>query len=373
MRILHISKYYYPYLGGVENICKYLVDNMPEHKMAVLCFNERRKDKVDEVDGVRVYRVGTWMNVARQALSPTYFTMLRRALHEFQPDIIHFHWANPYPAAVLLTMIPRQVKLVVHWHMDIIQQKKIYPLIKPLEKRLLKRADIILVTSPHYRDGSRPLQPFLHKITIVPNAINERHLMRKSPQDDETIAHIRQQYGGKPIVFFVGRHIPYKGLPHLLKAEHYIKSDCELVIAGEGPLTERLKRQTSSRRVHFIGKISDELLRCYLHASRVFAFPSVTKNEAFGVALAEAMYCHLPAVTFNIPGSGVNWVNENGVTGIEVANGNNEAFARAIDTLLTNKEQYDRFSHAAFARVSSHFLIQNMVDACEKAYQQLHV
>ena len=29
MRILHVSKYYYPYVGGVENICKYLVEGMP--------------------------------------------------------------------------------------------------------------------------------------------------------------------------------------------------------------------------------------------------------------------------------------------------------------------------------------------------------
>lgn len=51
----------------------------------------------------------------------------------------------------------------------------------------------------------------------------------------------------------------------------------------------------------------------------MFAFPSVTKNEAFGVALAEAMYCYTPAVTFTIEGSGVNWVNLNGITGIEVS------------------------------------------------------
>lgn len=86
--------------------------------------------------------------------------MMRKAIKEFKPDIIHFHWANPYPAAVLLTMIPKNIKLVVHWHMDIIKQAKIYPFIKPFETALLKRADLILVTSPTYRDASLPLQPF---------------------------------------------------------------------------------------------------------------------------------------------------------------------------------------------------------------------
>lgn len=173
MQILHISKYYYPYMGGVENICKYIVDATVGHHVAVVCFNKNRNDEIDEVDGVRVYRVGVWMTIARQALSLSYFTMLRKAIKEFKPDVIQFHWANPFPAAVLLTMIPKDVKLIVHWHMDIIKQKKIYPLIKPIETSLLKRADIIVVTSPQYRDNSKPLQLYKSKIRIVQNAINQ--------------------------------------------------------------------------------------------------------------------------------------------------------------------------------------------------------
>ena len=35
--------------------------------------------------------------------------------------MIHFHWANPFPAAVLLAVMPKDVNLVIHWHMDIIK------------------------------------------------------------------------------------------------------------------------------------------------------------------------------------------------------------------------------------------------------------
>lgn len=58
--------------------------------------------------------------------------------------------------------------------------------------------------------------------------------------DMEKIEDVRKRYGNKPIVFFVGRHIQYKGLPHLIEAEKYVHSDCAFVIAGQGPLTERL-------------------------------------------------------------------------------------------------------------------------------------
>ena len=367
MRILHVSKYYYPYIGGVENICKYLVDNSTGHDMAVLCFNEGRRDCIDEIDGVRIYRVGSWINVSRQALSLSYFTMMRRALREFKPDIVHFHWANPFPAAVLLTMMPKNVKLVVHWHMDIIKQKRIYPLIKPVETALLRRADIVVVTSPQYRDGSVPLQPFRDKVRIVPNAIDESVLVPHS-DDAEKIEDIKRKYGGKPIVFFIGRHIQYKGLPYLIEAEKHVKSDSVFVVAGSGPLTESLKNQCRSSRVHFVGRLSDDELRLYHYAASVFAFPSITKNEAFGVALAEAMYCGTPSVTFTIPGSGVNWVNLNGVTGIEVPNGDVCAYASAIDKLLGDAELSQRYGEAGRKRVIENFTIPQMVALMDECY-----
>lgn len=373
MRILHISKYYYPYIGGVENICKYLVDNMKQDNgIAVVCFNEQKYDSIDTVDGVKVYRVGTKIMIARQALSLSYFSVLKRAIKEFKPDIIHFHWANPYPAFVLSTMIPKNVKLVVHWHMDIIKQKRIYHLIKPVETTLLKRASLILVTSPNYRDGSLPLQPFKDKVRVVPNAIDERSLMLRDG-DDERIAEIKKRYDDKDIVFFVGRHIQYKGLPHLIEAERMVKSDCVFVIAGKGPLTEELKASCHSARVHFVGRVSDDDLRCYLYAAKVFAFPSITKNEAFGVALAEAMYCHTPAVTFTIPGSGVNWVSINNKTCLEVPNGDDKAYAASIDKLLQDDELHERLADAGVERVKDNFLIHDMVEACENAYNELNI
>ncbi len=370
MRILHISKYYFPYMGGVENICKYIVDNSGEHQVAVLCFNEKSKCSIDDVDGIKVYRVGSWVNIARQSLSPLYFTMFWRVLKEFKPDVIQFHWANPFPAAVLLTMIPKNVKLIVHWHMDIIKQAKIYPLIKPIETRLLKKANIIVVTSPQYKEGSRPLQPFIDKVRVVPNAMDEKAFLLRG-NDKAKIVEIKEHYNNKKIVFFIGRHIQYKGLPYLLEAEKLVKSDCVFLIAGSGPLTEELQNSCKSNRVHFLGRLNDDNLRWHYYASSVFAFPSITKNEAFGVALAEAMYCYTPPVTFTINGSGVNWVNLNGVTGLEVSNRNVEEYAKALDTLLADDNLNSKYAEAGHQRVVNLFTIPSMIKKMEDCYNEL--
>ena len=371
MKILHISKYYYPYYGGVENICKYIVDNSSDYQVAVLCFNEGQRSMVDMVDGVTVYRVGSWVNIARQSLSLLYFTMMRKALKEFQPDIIQFHWANPFPAAVLLTMIPEDVKLIVHCHMDIIKQAKLYHIVKPIETALLKRAIRIVVTSPQYKEESIPLKPFKEKVRVVQNAMDERaFVLRKG--DKEHINALKELYGGKKIVLFVGRHIEYKGLPWLLEAEKNTQSDCEFVIAGSGPLTEDLKAVCHSRRVHFVGRLNDDELRWHYYAASVFAFPSITKNEAFGVALAEAMYCYTPAVTFTRPGSGVNWVNLDGVTGIECPNRDAVAFATAIDKLLSDDRLAQEYAKAGHQRVVEYFTIPVMIEKMDDVYNEIN-
>ena len=368
MRILHISKYYYPYVGGVENVCKYIADNSEGHEVAVVCFNDGHLNNVGEVDGIKVYRVGAFVTIARQAISLTYFMVLRKVIKRFRPDIIHFHWANPFPAAILLPLIPKDIKLIIHWHMDIIKQRKIYRFIKPIEERLLKRADMVVVTSPQYRDGSVPLQPFKEKVRVVPNGIGTSSL--KKPLKAEIDA-VKGKYGGKKIVFFVGRHILYKGLTFLIEAEKYIKSDCVFVIAGDGPLSKQLMASCQSERVFFVGRLSDELLTRYYYAASVFVFPSITKNEAFGMALAEAMYCYTPAVTFTISGSGVNWVNLNEVTGIEAPNGDVRAFAEAIDRLLVDENLAKRYGEAAHQRVAENFTVDIMMREMMKCYQDV--
>ncbi len=370
-RVLQISKYYAPHIGGTEQTCQYLSEGLKdEYEVKVICFSDDKETTVQEINGIQIIRPGTFLTVARQPLSFSYWGQLHKVIKTWKPDVIHFHHPNPFVTALLLSIIPRTVKLYVQWHLDITNQKRIYPFIKPLETRLLKRADLISTTSPGYRDSSRPLLPFRNKTTILPSAINIQKL-KVNTGDAQIIQRIKDKAKGRKIVFFIGRHVLHKGIRDLIEAEPLIKNECYIFIGGAGPITDEMKAVCKSNRVEFVGRLSDQEKKCYYHAADIFAFPSYSKAEGFGLTLAEAMYCNAVPVTYTIEGSGVNWVSLNGITGLEVPNRNIAEYAKAIDELLSNDKKRNDFAEAAHQRVVENFTIEKEIMHIKKQYREL--
>lgn len=370
-KVLHVSKFYPPYKGGIEDVCCSIVRSVGGFAHKVICFNMGRKNSIYEVDnGVEVVRVGAVSQCFSQPISFDFFFMLRKLMKSYAPDIVHLHVPNPFSAIMTLLALRKETKLVVHWHSDIIKQRFSYLFYKPFERMLLKRADRIFVTSPNYMDCSLPLRGFKDKITVIPNGIAVKK-MELPENSDEVIASIKQRFDNKKIVFFMGRHVTYKGLEMLLAAEPYIEEDCVIVIAGNGPLTKELMAKSKSDRVVFIGEISDGEIAPYMTAASVLAFPSITKNEAFGIVLAEAMYCGTPPVTFTIEGSGVNWVNLKDETGLEVSNGDYKSFGLAVNRLLADDDLRNRLGQAARQRIVENFTMDKVKHLVEKEYADL--
>jgi glycosyltransferase involved in cell wall biosynthesis len=359
-RILHIPNYYPPHVGGIEDVCHSIVSALKGFEQQVICFNDRKDTDDGMFEGVRVVRCGVWKKLFSQSVSLSFFGKLRRMFREFRPDVVHLHTPNPLACVYLLALIPKNVRLIVHWHSDIVEQDFLYRFFCPIERILLRRADAIIATSPSYIEGSRPLMAHADKVHIVPNTINEAKLLPRVG-DEDVVKAIRKKYGNRPILFFFGRHVQYKGLISLMDAVPRINPDAAIVIAGSGPLTDSLKAMTDAPNVFFPGRITDEELRCYLNASDIFLFPSITRNEAFGIALAEAMYCGLPSVTFTISASGVNWVCPEGQTGLEVENRNAEAYAEAVNRLIADLPLRQTLGANAAKRARECFLIEDVI------------
>ena len=372
-KILHISKYYYPFFGGTEQIARDVVLALKgEYEQKVIAFNDGKDDRTDTVDGIEVIKCGCFAKIAAQSLSTSYGKHLHQVMKDFQPDIVVFHYPNPFVAALLLRELKTtKAKLVVHWHLDIIRQKYLRVLFASQNRRLLECAVKVIATSPNYIEGSQWLQSVKEKCVVVPNCIN---VERMSVTDDiqKRAEEIRTKNSGKTICVAVGRHTEYKGFTYLIQASKLLDGRFLIYITGTGELTEKLHEEANDdKKVVFTGRIDDMELKALILASDIFCFPSITKNEAFGLALAEGMYYGKPAVTFTIPGSGVNYVSINGETGIEVENRNVKKYAEAMKKLADDAELREKYGDAGRKRVEENFLSTQFCENARRMFSRL--
>ncbi|MBR4496125.1 MAG: glycosyltransferase [Acholeplasmatales bacterium] len=345
-KILHIPNYYNPHTGGIEQTTEDFVNSIKgEYDQRVLCFKDAKGTITEEVNGILVTRVGCQAKLMSQSIAYHYKREMKRLMTEFQPDVVVFHFPNPYVARYLMKYLKnKKFKFILYWHLDITKQKVLGKLFKKQTLNLLNYADKIISTSPNYVKGSEFLPQFENKIKIIPSCVNESRV-EVNDEINKKALEIKKKYEGKNIIFAFGRHVEYKGLTYLIKASKLLDDSYVVLIGGSGPLTDELKKEAEAdKKVSFLGRLSLDDLKAHFVAADIFAFPSITKNEAFGLGLAEAMGFGKPTVTFTIDGSGVNYVALKDVTCLEVPNRDFESYAEALKTLANNNELKEKFS-----------------------------
>lgn len=360
IKVLHVTKRYPPYIGGIETVCHDVCKALNgKYEQMVLAFNDKNETIEEEVDGIKVIRASVFKVVASQPLSKDYGKLLDNIFKTFKPDIIHFDYPNPYSAAFLLRCLEKykfKGKFLLFWHMDIVKQKILRSLFVPQTKKLLKIADLVVATSPNYLKDTSFLPDYKGKIDIIPLRVGDFRTTL-TPNQIEESEKIKKQFENKKIIFFYGRHVKYKGLTYLIDADKYLNQDeCVILIAGKGKLTNELKQQAKDfKNIKFMGVLSDDQINSYLNACDIFAFPSISRNEAFGISLAEALYFGKPAVTFKIKGSGVNFVSLNNVSGLETSNLDSKEYANNLNLLMHDMDLYQRLSKGARQRALNYF------------------
>ncbi len=362
LRVLHVGKFYPPYLGGMESHLELLCQSTrAEVDIQVLVSDAGPRTVREVVDGIPVTRVGTRARVASSSFCPGMAAEIRRA----RADVVHFHHPNPLAA---LSYLAARVggRLVVTYHSDIIRQRVLGALLSPLHRALLARADAIIASSPQYAASSPVLRAHAGRVRVVPFGIDVAAMRRVDPAE---VARVRAEHGPR-IVLAVGRLVEYKGLEVLIRAMRGL--DARLLVAGSGPLGGALARQARrdgvEDRVRFLGAVPD--VRPLYHAADVFTLPSVARSEAFGIVQLEAMACGVPVVNTMLD-SGVPFVSPHGVTGLTVPPGDPGALAAALDILLDDPVLRHRMGEAGRHRVETVLCARRMATETVALYREL--
>ena len=360
--IVHIGKYYPPHMGGIETHLQALVRGIcNRYSTEVLVANDGARRQIEHLDGAKIRRIPTLGALASMPITPT----LPYELWRSHADLVHVHTPNP-GAAFSLTVSGYHGPLVVTHHSDTLGRKQLQRLTAPFVQYMMRNADAIITTSQRYLDSSCELVPYKEKCYVIPLGIGEEAFCAPT---HTVVQEIQKKYGPH-IVLAIGRLVKYKGFSHLIHAMEQI--DASLIIIGTGPeasvLQSLVNELSLTSRVHFLGHITD--LAPYFAAADVFAMPSISRAEAFGMVQLEAMAAGLPVINSDIQ-SAVPEVSVHGQTGLTVMPGDSEALAKALRSLLENREMRLRMGAAARMRAMTQYNVEQINRQTMELYEEV--
>jgi len=168
-----------------------------------------------------------------------------------------------------------------------------------------------------------------------------------------------------PLLFSLCRLEPRKNIAACVKACARLKESgrsFRYVIAGRGPELEPLRslvaRLGLSQEVELAGFVPQAEAERLYHAADIFLHPQIEiaggrDFEGFGIAIADAMICR-SAVVVGREGGAAELV-EDGLSGLVVDGGDEDALTAAIDRLLRDEGLRTRMAAAAQDRARASF------------------
>jgi glycosyltransferase involved in cell wall biosynthesis len=354
MRILHLSRYYWPRSGGRERVVEDLAEGAAAlgHEVEVVAVQSSGEGDGPGRHRSHVTRVFSFGTLGSQDFAPGY---LAAAWH--RADIIHVH--HPHPLADLAVMLrAMRTPLVVTQHADLRRSPQ-----RILSRITLKRAKAIVVPSRAHIALCQELEGFEGKVEVIPFGIDETRWNGVAAAP----------VSGPIRALFIGRLVKYKGVDILLRALERVP-DLRLDIVGGGPEAPRLRTLAQALavtdRVRWYGEYPDEDLTRRMAEAHFLVLPSVSVAEMFGLVAVEAMAAGRPIITTDLP-SGLREVNSHGQTGLVVPLRDPDALAQAMARLAGDAALRERLGAAGRARVAERFTRKQMAQAHIALYERI--
>lgn len=367
MRVLQFFKTSFPdTMGGIEQVINQIARgaNKLGVKTDVLSLTPDRVARTIEIDGYLAHRARLDLQIASTGFSVSAF--LRFSQLAKKADVIHYHFPWPFMDVVhFATGVNKPT--VVTYHSDIIRQKHLLKLYRPLKQRFLASVDRIVATSPNYLATSNVLESFSDKVSVIPIGLDKDTYPQPTP---DRLQFWRERIGPK-FFLFVGVLRYYKGLHILLEAAQ--GTDFPIVIVGAGPIEQELKAQAAQlglRNIHFLGQLSDEDKVTLLTLCYGVVFPSHLRSEAFGISLLEGAMYGKPMISSEI-GTGTTFINIGNVTGLVVPPTDSVALRQAMRYLWQHPEEAADMGRRAEERYWKHFTAEQMVKSYVDLYGDL--
>mgnify|MGYP001825322203 CR=1 FL=1 len=286
MRVALVSPYSVSVPGGVQNQVLGLARELRrvDHEVAVVA-------PVDGPVPAGVMSVGRSITIstngsfARVAPYPAAVWRALQILRRHAFDVVHLH--EPFsPSITIPVMLARPRPLVGTFHAA--GDQPAYRWLGRSFRLLSRRLDARAAVS---ETAAAPVRRYLGgTYEVLFNGIDARRFDRGGPARVEP-----------PVVLFIGRDEPRKGLAVLLDALPLLPSELTVWVAGPRTDNGHLRRRHGADpRICWFGELTESEKIDRLRAASVVCIPSL-QAESFGVVLLEAMAAGTPIVASDLP------------------------------------------------------------------------
>lgn len=367
MRIVHVTGYYPPHVGGMEYRTKNLAENIAKRGYGVEVITSDigcHKNKIPSTDKLIV----RYLKSFETAHTPIMPSLPLRLMLLPRDSVIHLHISQAILSEVTFLICKlRGLGYLAHIHLDVDASGPMGFLLPFYKKyflsRVIKGADAITVLTDYYKKLiSEKYDIKKSKITVIPNGT-----YFKAAKNRKKTLH-------SPIrLLFVGRLSVQKNVPLLLKAFsiciYQYKMNILLRIAGDGEKREEIenliKKLKLSRYVFMLGSVSPAQVQKLYNTSDVFILSS--NSESFGTVVIEAMATGTPVVATDIPA--MRNIIKHKVNGVLVKQ-NSDDMARVIYNLCKDSSLRERIVKNALIEVKR-YNWETVTNKYEKVYRNI--
>ncbi|MFT7601668.1 MAG: D-inositol-3-phosphate glycosyltransferase [Acidimicrobiales bacterium] len=355
--------------GGMNVYVRELVSSLAQAGVACRVYVRRWDDslpaRVEVEPGFEVVHVPAGpVDLSKEELAaavPAFAEWVAADLRPWRPDVIHAnYWLSGVAGQILKRTL--DLPLVTTFH-TLARVKAVLGDFEP-ERRALAESEVMACADNVLANCTAEAEQLVElydanadRIEIVPPGVDHAFFSPGS----QAGARWALKTDNRPLLLFVGRIQPLKGVDVAVKALSKVeRDDARLWIvggasgAGGGDEVERVRQLIAdldlTDRVVFQPPQPHHLLSTYYRAADVCLVPS--RSESFGLVALEAAACGVPVVASAV--GGLLTLVEHGHSGYLVESRDPDEYAAWIDTILGDPVLARRLSISAAARARSY-------------------
>jgi glycosyltransferase involved in cell wall biosynthesis len=328
-RVCLLTETYYPLTGGGESQTRVLAASLRNRNFQVLIITRRCSDswkEIDLVDGVSVYRIPPVGTGRFTRWFMLFWSLLALAKTRSQYDVVYVSGFKSLGlSAVLAAKLLRKrciLKADSNGEMSgeffaaglkkfgLTPSSIIVRILLSGRNKILRGANYFVAITTGIAEELKSEGVDPSSIALISNGIDTDRFSRITAFEKQSLRQTLVIPRKGIIITYAGRLVSYKGLPLLLRVAEVIQSEFDhvgFVLIGSGgfdmhncedELKKFVKAKGLEESIYFAGEVDN--VHEYLQASDIFVLPS--EEDAFPLALVEAMACGLPVISTPVGG-----------------------------------------------------------------------